>query len=370
MKFRHVLAPLGAIFLISAVAACSSGSGGSSTANLPVAAARQLSTQSVQTASSPGPVNLSSYRIDPSKVFVAGISSGGFFAVQMQVAHSATFKGAAVYAGGVYYCAQNSVAIALAACGGEGLYASTLTESEAYLNLESSLGNIDDKSNLAGHPVYLWSGTGDTVVNPKEMDDLQTEYEDYGAKPIVFDNTYPAEHGWESPNGTLACGTLGEPYMIVCDSGSKVYDSEQTWLQMFFGRLNPRNDGTLSGTLQQFNQTEFGAAASNSMDTTGWVFVPKSCTAGRQCALIVAFHGCLQNQSSIGNAYAAESGIDPWADRNNIIVLYPYAIVSSTVPYNPQGCWDWWGYDDPNYSLKSGTQITIVYKMVQRLMGQ
>src|SRR5580658_6662728 len=158
MKFRHVLAPLGAIFLISAVAACSSGSGGSSTANLPVAAARQLSTQSVQTASSPGPVNLSSYRIDPSKVFVAGISSGGFFAVQMQVAHSATFKGAAVYAGGVYYCAQNSVGIALAACGGEGLYASTLTESEAYLNLESSLGNIDDKSNLAGHPVYLWSG--------------------------------------------------------------------------------------------------------------------------------------------------------------------------------------------------------------------
>jgi poly(3-hydroxybutyrate) depolymerase len=368
MTFRRVLAPL-CTLAICALAACSSGSS-SGSASLPVANAPQLSTQSVTQATSSGPVALGSYRIDPAKVFVAGISSGGFFAVQMHVAHSATFKGAAVYAGGVYYCAQNSVAVALAACGGEGLYASTLTESEAYLNLASSQGLIDNKSNLAGHPVYLWSGANDTVVNPKEMNDLQTEYAQYGAAPIVYDNTYPAEHGWESPNGTLACGTLGEPYMIACNSGNQVYDSEKTWLQMFFGRLSPRNDGTLHGKLLQFNQTEFGAAASNSMDTTGWVYVPRSCAQGRTCGLILALHGCLQTQADIGNAYATESGINEWADTNGIVVLYPYAIKSSTVPYNPQGCWDWWGYDDPNYSVKTGTQITIVYKMVQHLIGQ
>jgi poly(3-hydroxybutyrate) depolymerase len=369
MKLRRSLAPL----VFSAfLAACSSSNGGNSS-SLPVANAPQLSAQSTAqtaTAQTSGVVSLGSYRIDPDKVFVAGISSGGFFAVQMHVAHSATFKGAAIYAGGVYYCAQDSVAIALAACGGEGLYASTLTESETYLDLNSKLGTIDNESNLANHPVYLWSGVDDTVVNPKEMDDLQTEYQHYGARPIVFDNTYPAEHGWESPNGALPCGTLGEPYMIVCDRGSQVYDSEQTWLQMFFGRLNPRNNWTLSGKLEQFNQTEFGAASSNSMDTTGWVYVPRACAYGRPCALIVAFHGCLQTQALIGNTYATESGIDQWADSNNIVVLYPYAIESATVPYNPQGCWDWWGYDDPSYSLKNGTQISIVYKMVQRLMGQ
>ena len=366
MTFRRFLVPLGLLLLV----ACSSGSG-SNNANLPVANPPQLSTQSLaQTAESSGVTSLRSFRIDRNKVFVAGISSGGFFAVQMQVAHSATFKGAAVYAGGVYYCAQNSVAIALAACGGEGLYASTLTESEAYLDLASSQGLIDDKSNLAGQPVYLWSGADDTVVSPKEMNDLQTEYEHYGTRPIVYDNTYPAEHGWESPEGSLACGTLGEPYMIACDRGSRVYDSEQTWLQMFFGRLSPRNNGTLHGQLVQFNQTEFGASASNSMDTTGYAYVPRSCAQGQRCGLIVAFHGCLQTQADIGNTYATESGIDQWADSNGIVVLYPYAIKSSTVPYNPQGCWDWWGYDDPNYATKSGTQISIVYKMVQRLMGQ
>src|ERR1700682_4228924 len=77
---------------------------------------------------------LRSYDIDPSNVFVAGISAGGFFGVQMHVAHSRTFKGAAIYAGGVYYCALGNVVTALTACGGEGLYASTLAESEAYLD--------------------------------------------------------------------------------------------------------------------------------------------------------------------------------------------------------------------------------------------
>ncbi|MGF6297633.1 MULTISPECIES: prolyl oligopeptidase family serine peptidase [Paraburkholderia] len=58
-------------------------------------------------------VKLQRYRIDPTKVFVAGISSGGFAVVQMHVAHSSTFKGAAVYAGGVYWCA-GSFAVMLA----------------------------------------------------------------------------------------------------------------------------------------------------------------------------------------------------------------------------------------------------------------
>jgi len=65
-----------------------------------------------------------------------------------------------------------------------------------------------------------------------------------------------------------------------------------------------------------------------------------------------------------------EAGIDAWADRNDIVVLYPYAVKSQTNPLNPNGCWHWWGYDDPSYALQSGTQISIVYKMVQRIMGR
>src|ERR1700730_2391753 len=127
---------------------------------------------------------LGRYNIDPSKVFVAGISSGGFFGVQMHVAHSSTFKGAAIYAGGVYYCAQDNIGIALAACGGEGLYQSTLALSETYLDQQSAAGMIDAESNLRGTPIYLWSGTQDTVVKPQEMNDLKTEYEHYDAHAL------------------------------------------------------------------------------------------------------------------------------------------------------------------------------------------
>ena len=47
------------------------------------------------TAAAPSVEKLQRYQIDPAKVFVAGISSGGFAAVQMHVAHSATFNATA-----------------------------------------------------------------------------------------------------------------------------------------------------------------------------------------------------------------------------------------------------------------------------------
>ncbi len=320
---------------------------------------------------------LGSYRIDPSKVFVAGISSGGFFGVQLHFAHSAVFKGAAIYAGGVYHCANDSVELALANCGGQTLptgqasYNSTLAQSEQYLDSQSAAGTIGHLANIAGQPVYLWSGTNDSVVNPQEMADLASEYAHYGAR-VRFDNTFPAEHGWESPSGELSCGTKGSPYMISCARTTQPYDSVKKWMTSFFGPLQPRNSsGTLQGTLQRFDQSEFGAAASNSMDTRGFVFVPASCAGGATCGLVLALHGCLQTRALIGRTFVTESGIDEWADGNRVVVLYPYAVAApGPTPYNPNGCWDWWGYDDPNYALRGGTQISIVYHMVQRVMGQ
>jgi len=338
-----------------------------------------VSTLSVAGRSAQTLTKLRRFNVDPSKIFVAGISSGAFFAVQMDVAHSATFKGAAVYAGGVYWCAgPGGAATALADCGGETLptgkasYHSTLAPSEAYLDEQSALGTIDASANLKGRPIYLWSGALDEVVNPLEMADLDSEYAHYGAK-IRFDRTYPAEHGWESPDGQLACGNLGSPYMIKCSRNGAVYDSVHTWLSMFFPDLKARNDGKLSGTLSAFDQTEFGASANLSLAPTGSVFVPRNCARGGRCGFILALHGCLQEASLIGDKWVAEAGIDEWADANDIVVVYPDTIASSAPgPTNPNACFDWWGYSnqyDPNYALKSGLQMTVLYAMVQRATG-
>jgi hypothetical protein len=296
------------------------------------------------------------------------------------MAHSSTFKGAAIYAGGVYWCAgAGGAATALANCGGETLptgqasYNSTLAASEAYLEQQSSLGTIDPVANLSGQPVYLWSGTQDQVVNPLEMVDLQSEYSRYGAN-VRFDNTFPAAHGWESPQGELDCGTSGSPYMVKCSANRAVYDSVKTWLTMFLGSLVPRNDGKLQGSLMTFDQTEFGASPNVSMSPTGSVFVPKSCTQGRKCGFVLALHGCLQQSALIGNRWVTEAGINEWADTNGLVVLYPDTIATSApAPTNPNACFDWWGYSnqtDPSYALKSGLQMSVLYAMVQRVTGQ
>lgn len=70
------------------------------------------------------------------------------------------------------------------------------------------------------------------------------------------------------------------------------YDSVQTWLKLFPGRLNPRNNGTLHGTLSTFDQTEFGAASKVSLNSTGTDFVPKGCAQGKICGMVLALHGC------------------------------------------------------------------------------
>jgi poly(3-hydroxybutyrate) depolymerase len=375
----HALGRASVLLTIGFLAGC--GGGGSSMGAVPPVSAVPAANlpASAVTSATASVTKLARYNIDPSKIYVAGTSSGAFEAVQMDVAHSATFKGAAIYAGGVFWCAgPGGAATALVDCGGETLptnqasYHSTLAQSETYLDDQSALGTIDPSSNLKGQPIYLWSGTNDEVVNPLEMADLDSEYAHYGAK-IHFDNAFPAEHGWESPDGQLACGTLGTPYMIKCSQGSAMYDSVHTWLSMFYEKLKPRNDGKLSGTLAAFDQTEFGATSNNSMATTGSVFVPKACARGERCGFVLAMHGCLQEASLIGNAWVTQAGINEWADTNDIVVVYPDTIASSAPgPTNPNACFDWWGYSnqyDPNYALKSGIQMTVLYAMVQRVTG-
>jgi poly(3-hydroxybutyrate) depolymerase len=343
---------MAALAALGIICGCSGGhgSGGSSLPGTQSNARRTA--QSVST--------LGSYNINTSHVYVSGISSGGFMAVQMHFAYSGTFKGAAIYAGGPDYCGQDSETTADLDCGGADGYTSELSASESYISAHQNTSGMDPVSNISGQPVYLWSGTADTVVPQKTMNDLQTEYTKYGAS-VTYDNTYAAEHGWESPYGANACGTLGSPYMIDCSG----YDSEKTFLTKFLGTLNAKNTGTLTGSLINFDQTPYGGG-SNELDTNGWVFVPAACASGSTCSIVVALDGCEQYQAVINDEFVTQSGLDQWADTNNIIVLYPYQTTGGS---NPNGCWDWWGYTNSSYALKQGIQMAAIYNMVMHLEG-
>jgi poly(3-hydroxybutyrate) depolymerase len=79
--------------------------------------------------------------------------------------------------------------------------------------------------------------------------------------------------------------------------------------------------------------------------------------SGQGCRLHVAFHGCLQYRQLVGDAYYANAGYNRWAATNRIIVLYPPTVASPLDPFNPNGCWDWWGYTDSDFDTRSGRQI-------------
>jgi poly(3-hydroxybutyrate) depolymerase len=306
---------------------------------------------------------LSGYNVAPSTVTVAGISSGGFMATQLQVAYSKSIFGTAIFAGGPYYCAQGSLATAQGYClSGNGIPLSTLI---SYTNTQATNGTIDPTSNIASKPIYMFSGTNDTTVHQPVMNTLQSYYLNYTtAANITYNNTTPAAHAWISPYGSNACASSQIPYINNCG-----IDVEQTFLTLFYGTLNAKNTGNLTGSYINFDQNGFvtgGIAKNYSMDSTGWLFVPTNCTNGQACRLVVALHGCLQSQGIIQQQFVQNSGIDQWADTNNIIVLYPQATTSSP---NPLGCWDWWGYNGPDYALKSGPQMKAIMSMVFAITG-
>jgi poly(3-hydroxybutyrate) depolymerase len=311
-------------------------------------------------------VNLRSYNVSPNTVTVAGVSSGGFMAVQLQVAYSRSIFGTAVIAGGTYFCAQDNLAVWGTVCStGVGVPVSSLV---SFTRAEANAGRIDPVGNIAGKPIYMFSGVLDTVVQQPTMNALHQYYLSFtSSSQINYNNFTGAEHSWVTPDGVNPCSVLAAPFINDCG-----IDPEKTFLSMFYGDLNPRHSGILGGSLIQFNQNQFcpnNNCASIDMDSTAWAFVPQSCAQQQACRLVIALHGCLNNQQTIGLTFIERAGINEWADGNNIIVLYPQTIASA-VPANDAGCWDWWGYTGPNYALKGAPQMAAIMAEVNRITGR
>ena len=122
--------------------------------------------------------------------------------------------------------------------------------------------------------------------------------------------------------------------------------------------------------LQEFDQSEFlPAPTTHGMANTGYVYIPPGCEAGGTgCKLHIALHGCMQDIGTLKDTYARHAGYNAWADTNRIVVLYPQTVAITPMP-NPKACWDWWGYDDPDYSVQGGRQLRAIKRMADRLTG-
>ena len=316
----------------------------------------------------------SNLKINITDSSTSGLSSGGFMAVQLHVAFSNLFRGVGVFAGGPYDCAQGSESKATGVCLSglpSGVPVSTLV---SITKTRSSSGAVDPVSNLNFARVYLFSGTLDFTVHQAVVTSCQTYYQNFisSSGAILYENTLEASHTWptDNPNAPNPCTVSESPYVARCS-----YDGAGTALQQIYGSLNPRTpwSGTLNGTLINFDQTPFGSASAG-MASSGYAYIPDACSAGTVvCKIHVALHGCLQNAQKVGTSFATGTGLNQWADTNNIIVLYPQIECTGSLGGNPECCWDWWGYlstqDSSIYDTKTGPQMLAILKMMKQLSG-
>lgn len=320
---------------------------------------------------------LPSFNIDIAQTSVSGLSSGGYMAMQFDVAFSSMLKGAGIIAGGPYDCAQGSetTATSVCSCASFACFGAITTDVPALIRItdrNAKQGLIDATPNLQNGRYWLFSGKADTVVPQRIMDDLQTYLLHYVDRTRIFyKNDLWAEHAQPTDFYGNPCGVRSDPYINNCH-----YDGAGALLQWIYGALRPRANGHLGGRFIPFDQRGFLTdAASHGLAEEGWLFVPADCASGQPCRLHVAFHGCRQYQSYVyfdpsagfvtfGTTFVRHAGYNQWADTNGIIVLYPQA--APTVS-NPLGCWDWWGYDDPDYATQHGRQMAAVHRMIQRI---
>ena len=210
-------------------------------------------------------VPLPTLNIDKTQITVSGLSSGGFMANQLGVAHSSTFKGVGVFAAGPYMCAGHSN---YTAC----MYNASISSS-ALNTMQADINNwsgtaIDAKSHIASQKVYLFVGTSDTTVGPNPMNALQTQYVNNGVASANLSYVQRSGTAHVLPTdfdatGNNSCGSSASPYIANCG-----YDGAKAVLTQLYGTLQPRNDSPAAANYIEFDQTAFGS--NPGMASTGW----------------------------------------------------------------------------------------------------
>jgi len=315
---------------------------------------------------------------DRATTSVSGISSGAYMAGQFELAHAKDVIGAAIIAGGPYGCSESlyadvipgpgtallNLTKAVNGCMQNALQAFGVPDPEQLAHRAERLAEhdrIDPIADVKADRVYLFTGKNDTTVVPAIVDAARKFYEDVGVpkENILYVSDIPAGHAFVTDDRGPACDYTGKPYIVDCD-----YDQAGALLRQMYGTLNPPAE-TATGRLMVFDQDAFTKGLSNhGLSDQGLVYVPQACMDSAGCRVHIAFHGCGQNRTFVGDAFARDSGFARWADANNIVVLFPQ---TASTPLNPQGCWDWWGYTGADYLTRKAPQITAVYRMLERL---
>jgi len=283
-----------------------------------------------------------------SRISVSGVSSGAYMAVQAQVAYADKIGGVAAVAGGPYHCAAGDVKTALGRCmTGVDLSAEPMI---SFAKEAASAGTIAPSGVMRDTRVWIFHSPADAVVSPRAGEVLADFYMAFvAAENIGVVNEVESAHGWATVDAGIACNEQGGDYINACN-----YDTAGESLLHLHDGLQPPADEAVYDNLIGIDLSRFFGSGSHIADA-GFAYVPAACRpAAADCRLHVVFHGCVQGAEFLEDRFVRQSGFNEWAETNRIVVVYPQ--LESSL-FNPKGCWDWWGYTDDDYDLRSGKQV-------------
>lgn len=303
--------------------------------------------------------------LDLNTVTVSGLSSGAYMANQFHIAHSDWVSGAGLIASGPYYCAQNSLTRALSHCVGKPKEPPSLSETKALISQWAEEGLIAPLVNLRNDKVWILGGTHDTTVGSELVELLAEQYHWLIDKSQAStDTAKPFGHVFPTENYGTECQLSESPYIGNCnfDAAGKILN------HLYQGLKTPAIPKP--GNLLEISQSTHIDHSAIGLGETGFIYVPTTCQSGEPCKLHISFHGCNQNSDAIGKTYVENAGFNRWAESNSLVVLYPQTKNTMAEPFNPQGCWDWWGYTDAQYATKNGKQIKAIVELIKAISGE
>lgn len=310
---------------------------------------------------------LPSLKLDPARVAVTGLSSGGYMATQAQMAYPEWFPSAAIVAAGPFGCAAGRLDLALSTCM-KGVPAPDAAALAAKAKERAAKGDIGALKDLAHGRVYLLHGKDDALVSPVVAEAGARFYEALREGDSALKGLQVTDDGDRAFAHNLPVAATGDdcdksvsPYLGHCG-----FDAAGEIFGRLFGR-SPRAASEAKGELRHFNQDAYRPDGVDAfLAAEGYLYLPPACVAGKRCGLLVAFHGCKQNADAVGEAFVKDAGFNRWADAYDVVVLYPQTR-ASTAPMNPQACWDWWGYSGEHYDSRQGVQLRWLIGAVQAM---
>lgn len=307
-------------------------------------------------------------RLDPSRVAVAGLSSGAYMATQAQLAYPDLFPNAALVAGGPYGCADGQLQLALSTCM-KGVPAPDVASLVARAGKRAASGELGALKDLARAHVYVLHGRADATVAPAVAeaaahfyDTLRDGTPGLAGMQVVDDGARDFAHNLPVAAVGDDCGKSVSPYLGHCN-----FDAAGAIFAQMFGKPVQPVAASAGGKLRMFDQDALRPEGADAfLADTGYVYLPPDCAAGKPCGLLVAFHGCKQDADAVGEAFVKDAGFNRWADAYDVAVLYPQTR-ASFAPLNPQACWDWWGYSGADYDTRHGVQLRWLVNAVRAL---